>query len=508
MNKALMAANMLRHAILYGDFSGKPALPGTRKLCIQLGVSRSTLSNALAMLVEEGLIVNRPRSGMFITGKGAPAAGKGLEKIDEPKRKCVIVAEEIANMISTGVYKVGEYLPFQKSLRSFFRVSRRTLNEAMEILRRKGLVRLRANDWIVGGGQPRRSATPKTVVIHQALVSSALDLVTFVGGLERELLTCGITISTPGSFGGFDSLAEILDTHRESLFGYVIPNTAAWLRKDFVGKCGRFMSEMRHLNHLGFPVVLNGAQAILQDFPQLDLRPFRNVYAIDPDREDDAFQVAAYLMSMGHNDVAFLNYLNHSWCLERYAHFRSGLKRVMGEGGAVTLHSANADPESIVTPIRKPSNDMLPEMNNALEMLLKGYQFTRLIPVADITRSLVSSIYLEHHLTGMISQFEKALAREQTTVWVCADPTVAFAAHDFLKNRGIAVPEELSLICFGDSAITAQFRVTVWDTELQRLSYLAAHCLLEDIPVKRTSSGLVSCPGRIIDRGSVGRPRM
>lgn len=78
---------MLVAAILDGQLAPDAALPSSRELADQLGVARNTVVLAYQMLVEEGYLISRERSGHFVNPKmleGVPgfAAAKSGEKPD------------------------------------------------------------------------------------------------------------------------------------------------------------------------------------------------------------------------------------------------------------------------------------------------------------------------------------------------------------------------------------------------------------------------------------------
>jgi len=72
----------LVQAVVDGTFASGTRLPSSRELADQLGVARNTVVLAIAQLVDEGLLISRPRSGVYVNGKifegrvgfeGAPA---------------------------------------------------------------------------------------------------------------------------------------------------------------------------------------------------------------------------------------------------------------------------------------------------------------------------------------------------------------------------------------------------------------------------------------------------
>ena len=67
--------DMLVHALMEGHLAPGAALPSSRLLARQLGLSRTTVTLALQALADKGLITARPRSGCFAGEQIAPFAG-------------------------------------------------------------------------------------------------------------------------------------------------------------------------------------------------------------------------------------------------------------------------------------------------------------------------------------------------------------------------------------------------------------------------------------------------
>ncbi|WP_432789001.1 PLP-dependent aminotransferase family protein [Brevibacterium sp. K11IcPPYGO002] len=77
----------LEHQILSGAYSPDVALPSSRDLAHELGLSRNTVNAAVQELVATGLIEARPRSGHFINSKlldDAITDGDGIRRTNAP----------------------------------------------------------------------------------------------------------------------------------------------------------------------------------------------------------------------------------------------------------------------------------------------------------------------------------------------------------------------------------------------------------------------------------------
>jgi DNA-binding LacI/PurR family transcriptional regulator len=99
--------------------------------------------------------------------------------------------------------------------------------------------------------------------------------------------------------------------------------------------------------------------------------------------------------------------------------------------------------------------------------------------------------------------FEKALKIKEITAWVGTGPGDTVAAAEFLIEHKINIPDEISLIGFGDIGNTAEYGITVFDFMESKAGYLAAHCILGDIPIKKNRKGYVEYEGQIMVRKSV-----
>lgn len=506
MGKAEHVSELIRESILTGELAGKPMLPGARKLCEHFRVSRGTMAQALAILRDEGLIESRDRSGVFIKReKGAKPQRTPLPQAKSWK-KAEKIAEDIESMISEGELGVGDFLPYQKSLCVTYRVSPKTIREALRILVGRGIVQQKGTTWIVGSKLLRKMVSKMRVIAYDHIPNTVHRGLDFFVGLEKELLKHGVPISlsriaqTPGIRNSKDKIEST------GTLGLAIFNMTMWIRSKTKMNLERLRKELYDLNKYGVPVVLNRAAPVQEDFPELSLRSYQNLYPLGPVNLNAGIETMVFLHAQGHRHIGFFSYVNQSWAAERFMAFRTAAKRV-GEGRlTVSLFGANADPLKPTNPFRGDAEKSFRNFNAMTAHALNGYRFCRKIPAFRALGSMVAHISLDQHIDGMISVFNKALANEEITAWICADTSVAFAAYDFLQSKGVDVPERLSLVSLGDDELTAQFRITAYDPRIDRIGYLAAHCLLGDIPIKKDKNGFVECPGQIVDRGTVGRP--
>ena len=68
--------DMVVHGVMEGFLQPGDALPSSRLLAQTLGLSRTTVSLALNALVDQGFLVARARSGIFVSAEASPHTGR------------------------------------------------------------------------------------------------------------------------------------------------------------------------------------------------------------------------------------------------------------------------------------------------------------------------------------------------------------------------------------------------------------------------------------------------
>ena len=103
------AAAELRQRISAGDYDQETGLPTEAELCVNLGVSRSSLRRALDILREEGLVVSRQGSGWSVIPTLA-AARVGVRTIGGPSTAASSVSELVGHRMAKPPDSIAEVL--------------------------------------------------------------------------------------------------------------------------------------------------------------------------------------------------------------------------------------------------------------------------------------------------------------------------------------------------------------------------------------------------------------
>jgi DNA-binding LacI/PurR family transcriptional regulator len=151
----------------------------------------------------------------------------------------------------------------------------------------------------------------------------------------------------------------------------------------------------------------------------------------------------------------------------------------------------------------KITKDKKKHFQESYSVFFEGYQFEHADPIEEIYPYLADRIYKDIRKKRMASMFEKALKIKEITAWVGTGYSETIAAAEFLMERRVDIPNEISLIGFDDHEGTMEYGITTFNPLEGKAAYLAAHCILGDIPIKRNRKGYVEYEGQIMVRKSV-----
>ncbi|MBR1731982.1 MAG: PLP-dependent aminotransferase family protein, partial [Ruminococcus sp.] len=106
----------IKKAIENGNIKGEEKLPSVRKICVDLGVSKTTVETAYNALCAEGYIINMPQKGYFVE-KGIVIESKITEqKNDDIKAEKVYKYDFSGKGIDKSISNVKEWRKYVKDI--------------------------------------------------------------------------------------------------------------------------------------------------------------------------------------------------------------------------------------------------------------------------------------------------------------------------------------------------------------------------------------------------------
>lgn len=371
---------------------------------------------------------------------------------DEPRRSDARIATHrrisaiLRDEIERGAHAPGSRLPAEIALAQRFEVSRGTMRQALQTLRRDGLVEaIPGRGYFVAHGSPGRGEKRHRVVgvvvpsVAQPFVPDLL------GWIEEELHA-----------GGYS----------------MIVGSSGWTREQQAGRIHRILAEgvsgliaypvdydpdptlFSHLLERKLPVVL--IDRYIVGVP---------IDAVQPDNVGGAYAAVSHLTGLGHRRIAFVSSDNLSTT--------SVAERLQGYQQA--LRVVDAEP--------------LDELVFAT------------IPVHRRWPSGVTS-----EATPDVAAIAKFLEASRPTAVFALHEVLAYDVVAAAERLGLALPDDLAVVSFDDEApsMSSSLPLTVAAQPLESLGRTAARLLIERIEGRRTETARIVLPTTLIVRESSG----
>jgi DNA-binding transcriptional regulator YhcF (GntR family) len=509
LTKTAIVFSSLKKKIINGELHNGDNLSSVRTLAGEFNVSVFTIFKALDLLEKENLITRVKKSGVYIgiKTKNNPVSCKKTPA----KTRAEEIADNIISEIIQGTVKVGEHLTLNKELAFKYATSKKSIRKAIEILKDRKYIYKDGFRFVIGQPiGPVIKPAKNRVYILTNLSRTGWNFVNdydkaFLESFEIELQKHAVT-----SFEYLDLWNEsdrINKVEETTTKGFLIDIPALCLNanssKNFTAY---FCKTVENISKKPLPIVVTRPNFLLRDVPDFTFRPKPNLFFIGHDDFEGGEKAGNYLASMGHKQIAYFNFGNAPWDFLRFQGVECALKRLFHNESNICYFQESSGAPPWSADLSTYTGTPVEEKRRFLEAysgLFKGYQFRTSDPVEEIYPFLANRILKDIYKKNMEPVFEKALKIKEITAWVGTGSIVTVAAAEFLKERGIDIPNEISLLGFDDSSKILEYGITTFSFTESKVGYLSAHCILGDIPIKKNRKGYVEYKGQIMVRKSV-----
>jgi DNA-binding FadR family transcriptional regulator len=477
-------------------------LPGVRALARLSGFSHFTLWKALRLAAGSGLVLVEPGRRPRLRGD-PPGAPPGPP--ESALRKWERLGLQIERDLLHGTFLPGEALPSLKEMRGKYRVSHATLRKALGGLERSGV-------WPPASDRGRTRGSGHYVVYlawgderGNQYFDEPFDhdyLKALRSACERLNLEPAVAVY--GYRGGGPGLRLVMPPGATLTFAALCEMASGFLVRtacphdvcaDLLPLLARHRKPIAVLDEVDSP-----------SLPEWTRRS-RLVKAFRPTISESSGELmAAHLLALGHRRLAAISpFRDAVWSRNRMAGMAAALGR--------------ADPEASIAEY---TLDMPYQQRHAVRenrgfgllrrSLLRTPGWQAPLPgLAGVVSQLAGEIHLalrrERILEALTPLLEKALKRQDVTAWVAIDDDTALLVMEFLRRRGLHVPDDISLVGFDDTAEGARRDLTSYNFDFERFNHYLLRYLLDPARVGRAEAhGARGPAGRVVARGSV-RPR-
>jgi DNA-binding LacI/PurR family transcriptional regulator/DNA-binding transcriptional regulator YhcF (GntR family) len=470
-------------------------LPGYRMIAVDAGVSFPTMLKAVDIVRCEGRI--RVVLGQGITTVGLPIVPKSFRSTD---RKWQALRDIIRKDMLTGQFDPHRPLPQLKQLQQRYNVSFITLKHALDALVNEGTLESwkssyrAANATITGPGlSSGRIIFISYGAIHERLayvdpripdLLRAIEYECSMAGLKLDMIGYSDTRAKPQFFVASGERVDLEEQKR--VLGYLL----------FISDIPDPEKLIRYLSSFNKPIsILSSNRA----FSASAIKYSSSVRLfIVGDTVSCGFDVGRYLIQLGHRCVAFISpYHGNDWSCNRLDGLRTAFQQAGIEDGVVA-HVKNEWKNYNVDYL----NDVLRALKTSEIRFETGHVPQMHSPKAEqIDREDQSQVHLREIINYMVPLFEAALENPGVTAWVCSMDYIALFALRYLADRGITVPQRLSVIGFDNIQLSLENGLSTYHFDLGTLAHNMLIHLIQPVwrpflNIKRVTE----INGRIIER--------
>jgi DNA-binding transcriptional regulator YhcF (GntR family)/DNA-binding LacI/PurR family transcriptional regulator len=506
LTKAVLVFSDIKEKIINGKLVNRDRLPSVKKLANEFSVSKTTIFKAFELLENENLITRIQKSGVFVGPKNDPIP----HIVNPAKTRAEEIADSLISEIIRGDIKTGDHLTLNKVLTFKYATSKKTIKKAIEILIEGNYIHKDGFRYVIGrqtGSSYGRITKNRVYIITKQTPAGWKFLFTsesaFFQSFEHELQKQGVTSLEYLNFWNEQDLVNAVK--EPATAGFLIDFSP--LEKNEPEKLlTHFNKTLEVIGKKHLPLIVNNYNGILRYFPNFTFKPGPNIFFIGYDDFKAGEKTGNFLASKGHKQIAYFIFGNVPWDTQRFTGVKSEIKRFFGDESDVYPFIEDSDAINWHADLSTYASTPIEEKKKFLEGyrgLFKGYEFQIGDPIEEPYPLLANLIFKDNVRKQMAPFFEKALRIKEVTAWVGTSYLVTITAAEFLKKHKIDVPEKISLLCLGDEDIIMANGITAYDFMQDKGGYLAAHCILGDIPVKKGRKGFMKYEGQVMVRKSV-----
>jgi DNA-binding LacI/PurR family transcriptional regulator len=530
------AVDYLAAALEKGTWHQTGLLPSLKILAQSAGVSRNSMWKAVNVVKKQGAL--SVIEGGRIRIPGSKAVKEASEGLRWEKKKA-----QLASDILNGKYSHHGILPSRKELQQRYGVCHITLGKMLKSLAGTGIINLHKHQARIPSFSEK--GFQSTVAVFTPLVAASKysmgyehtqDLIRELeGACSQEKIRMRVITYDPYTP---DTTRAVINTLREdeAVVGYIF--NMWWMEPE--ERMKNLFDAISQLSIHKKPLaILDNAGS----FSQSRLMPGRLTRVFATSSRSSGAAVGRLLLGLGHKQIAYVSiWHGFKWSIDRLnglvdVYESAGLKgNVHSFTEAVLRHTydpffslLDADPDSFRKIFRPGySADEYAEMFRSWERLrnnplvLANRESLRIIQDFLSIKKLLSNQMEPSRFCAVRNAlfdsarnaaleiyhrqiFNKVMNQKEISAWVCSSDTSAVLAQDFLKDKGVKLPENVSVASFDNSLASFQCKLTSFDFSLGAVTRRMLRFVFQPrIGLRDFPEGKIEAEGVLVERESTG----
>jgi DNA-binding LacI/PurR family transcriptional regulator len=467
-------------------------LPSIRRLAHDSGIGNDAMQAAVRILAEKGLVTVLRNKGIYV-GTLKPHFPPALQT----QMRWEEIKQSLLHDMTFGVFEDQVHLPNTAQMEKQYSVSIPTLRKAIKDLIREGALKNDKKKYrIIRMRKP--SQFTRLLLISPGISLTKLEMYSgkfndFYEALESRCIRSNIHLAYCGVTA--DNHIEVQDylKKNKTFFGYCL--FAAGPETSFINSLAQLVDTQ------GRPIALVSE---FSPFPLPRLKgPARLFYSA-------GFlagrQAGHFLQELGHKRIAYVSrYHNTEWSQQRY----DGLKKAFTETGSSDCVRLMSIPDVDTRPAMDD-----PAIIRAIEKITginSKFPLRKGIPAVEeygqILPRIRGLLSLRGQYRSVWKHFEELFKDATITAVVGSQDYTAILAHEFLKEKGVDVPGEISLIGFDNHEMALQDDLTSYHFLFSNIAADVLAYIINPSDKRFAGRREIECGGAIIQRSTTGPAR-
>lgn len=460
-------------------------LPGLKRLAKDAGISHPIMGKALHLLADQGLLSILPSSGISVP----LPKGSILQPSDifEEKWKKIrnILSQDIFNQVIDPTHP----FPSIKELGNRYGVSYQILKKALRSLEEDGLLKPHKRSYQLNlFSDPARTKIMVLVPMFQDKINkNAIDLKdkgfnlsnrgsNFLRKIEYLCNTQNLNADIWGYYSENDIItfvrpdsSECKSLENSNFYYGICLIKKAILSKLFIQMLCKLSIPISILED----IISSPAEGSEDTDWSVALKKNKRIRVFPIAKTDLAGkQIGRFLLQLGHRNIAFIS----SWQQELWSQTRyNGLSSVvsMVKDAQVHLFADNRFAAGVIH-LEDKDLDKSIESFPSIKEIVKTYSLfsseQAQIIGSMVNWTFINAIHRQRLEIFLQPLFEQAFLDKNITAWVCADDWMAIGALRFLRNKGVAIPQQISVVGFEDTADAYSNGLTTFNYDINAIT--------------------------------------
>lgn len=516
LNQQEKALQYLQKTLDQKQWKPGDRLPCLKKLGADAGVSARSMGRAVHCLCAKGILSVLPSSGIWVPGPKGEEEQLSIRHVEKWKK----VESNIAQDLFCRALDVLQPLPSIQELRHRYGASYPVLKKALFSLEDQGILTsfkktYKPNLFLRSGHitkilvllpiEPDR-INPAAIDFKEKGFDISPRGVSFLKELENIKFSQNLTFDIWGYYYKNNSAVYIgpdlticsLQEKIESYYGICMIKSTQFTPV--------FSSTHFQFSEHSIPMAILDEDGSMSK--SLVRGKNKNIRFFPIALSDLAGQkIGKFLLELGHREIAYISpWYKEEWTINRHLGLSKAFALAQGSAN-VHLFVDNRYPAPVIQLENLKLDESISQLPS-IQKIISTHTFLSEeqanVIAFEVGRTFNLAIINQRIGIFLQPLFEQALANPAITAWVCADDVMAVLALRFLRKKGVAIPQKISVVGFEDIPEAHSSGLTTFNYDVRGITQNMVAYISNPMLFSEEKGHSIEKNGFLVIRGSTG----